>query len=448
MREQLGAGTVRSDDRVVEVPRFRVAVTAGADAGAEAVSHEGRITVGTNEGVTLRLTDPTVSGYHAEFEATRGGILVRDLGSTNGTLLGRTHVREVVARDTMELKLGRTQVRLHLGDERAAVATSPNPAFGELLGRSAAMRAVFAVLERAAQLSSPVLITGESGTGKELAARALHAASPRASMPMEVVDCGGLPSTLIESELFGHERGAFTGATTEREGAFERADGGTVFLDELGELPLEQQPKLLRVLGEGEVRRVGGRKTRKVDVRVVAATNRDLRREVNAGNFRADLFYRLAVVQVRMPALRERAEDIPSLAEAIAERVKKQRGLDPGLTIDAAAWQAMSTHAWPGNVRELRNHIEQLLVLQGTMPLLEEAAAAAPARGREGLFDGLDKLPLRIAKAELIERFEREYVTSLLEQTGWNVAEAARRAGIDRVTMFRTIARYGVRREG
>ena len=447
MREQRGAATVRSDDLVVEVPRFRVAVIAGVDAGAEGVSHEGRISVGTTEGVTLRLTDPTVSGYHVEFEATRGGILVRDLGSTNGTLLGRTLVREVIARDTMELKLGRTQVRLLLGDERASVATSPKGSFGELLGRSAAMRAVFAVLERAAPLSTPVLITGESGTGKELAARALHAASPRASRPMEVVDCGGLPSTLIESELFGHERGAFTGATAEREGAFERADGGTVFLDELGELPLEHQPKLLRVLGEGEVRRIGGRKTRKVDVRVVAATNRDLRREVNAGNFRADLFYRLAVVQVRMPALRERAEDIPALVEAITESVKRQRGLDPALTIDAAAWQAMSNHTWPGNVRELRNHVEQLLVLQGATPPLESAASGA-ARGGAGILDGLVRLPLRVAKAELIERFEREYVTSLLEQTGWNVAEAARCAGIDRVTMFRTIARYGVRREG
>ncbi len=443
--EARSAGTVRSDEAIVQVARFRVSVVSGPDAGAEASSVDGRITVGTTEGVGLRLADPTVSRFHVEFEAVKGGILVRDLGSTNGTHLGRTRLREAVLRDALELTVGHTRLQLHFGDGRTVIPTSVNPAFGGLIGRSAAMRAVFAVLERAASTTTPVLLTGESGTGKELAARAIHAASPRAAMHMEVVDCGGLPATLIESELFGHERGAFTGATSEREGAFERADGGVVFLDELGELPLECQPKLLRLLGEGEVRRVGGKKTRKVDVRIVAATNRDLRREVNAGHFRADLFYRLAVVQVRMPSLRERAADIPLLAQALVEKIKRERGLDASVDVGPEEIAALAGHAWPGNVRELRNHLEQLLILRG---------AAAPLGGDDapgvatGLSDGLDQLPLRVAKAELIERFEREYLTKLLEQTQGNVAEAARRAGIDRVTLFRSMNRYGLRREG
>ncbi|MFO0607377.1 MAG: sigma 54-interacting transcriptional regulator [Polyangiales bacterium] len=439
--------TVRSGDDAPEVPRFRVAVTAGPDAGATATARDGRMTVGTAEGVALRLTDPTVSRYHVELVAVKGGIRLRDLGSTNGTLLGRTLLQEAVVRDAVDLTLGRTRVTLSLGEERERLPTHTHPSFGALLGRSAAMRAVFAVLERAAGTTTPVLITGESGTGKELAARAVHGASPRASAPLEVVDCGGMPATLIESELFGHEKGAFTGAVGAREGAFERADGGTLFLDELGELPLELQPKLLRALGEGEVRRLGGARPRKVDVRVVAATNRDLRREVNAGRFRADLFYRLAVVQVHMPALRERPEDVPLLAISLIEKIKRERGLPADANLDAEALAALGTQSWPGNVRELRNHLEQHLVLAGAAQAVSPSSPP-PHASRDGIFDGLDRMPLRIAKAELIERFERAYVTSLLEQTGWNVAEAARRAGIDRVTMFRTISRYGVRREG
>jgi DNA-binding NtrC family response regulator len=299
-----------------------------------------------------------------------------------------------------------------------------------------------------------VLVTGESGTGKELAARAVHTASPRAHQPFEVVDCGGLPPTLIESELFGHERGAFTGATSDREGAFERADGGTLFLDELGELPLELQPKLLRALGEREIRRVGAKRVRKVDVRVVAATNRDLRREVNAGRFRADLFYRLAVIQVRMPPLRDRLDDLPLLVRGLLEGIARERGLMAHVEPDQELLDSLARHTWPGNVRELRNYLEQLLILRVPPPFAgQEAppsratAAAAPA-GAAGSFEGLDKLPLRTAKSELLERFERHYVERLLEQTGGNVAEAARRAGVDRVTLFRTIRRHGLRGDG
>jgi DNA-binding NtrC family response regulator len=434
----------------ISVPRFRMKVTAGPDAGAEAVSEDGRMTVGTAEGVSLRLSDPTVSRFHAELEATPAGIAVRDLGSTNGTLLGAAAVREVVVRASVEIEVGRSRLRLLLGSERAAIPTTAATSLGGMLGGSPAMRAIYNALERAAPTTAPVLITGESGTGKELAARAVHLTSPRAQQPFEVVDCGGLPPTLIESELFGHERGAFTGATGEREGAFERAEGGTIFLDELGELPLELQPKLLRALGEHEIRRVGGKRTRHVDVRVVAATNRDLRREVNSGRFRADLFYRLAVIQVRMPPLRDRLDDLSILVRGLLDVIARERGIDGHVEPDQDLLDSLGRHAWPGNVRELRNYLEQLLILRvpppfaGDPPPTVRGPGASPAASPSA-FEGLDKMPLRTAKSELLERFERHYVEQLLAQTGGNVAEAARRAGVDRVTLFRTIRRHGLR---
>jgi DNA-binding NtrC family response regulator len=428
------------DAAPLTVPRFRVQVTAGPDAGDGADSVDGRLTVGTAEDVTLRLGDLTVSRYHVDFEAAPGGIAVRDLGSTNGTLFAGAAVRDVVVRGDSEFRIGRTRLRLSVGREAATIGVSRTESFGHLLGASVAMRAAYRALERAAPTNSPVLITGESGTGKELAARGLHDASPRRASAFEVVDCGGLPPALVESELFGHERGAFTGATSDRAGAFERADGGTLFLDELGELPLEVQPKLLRALGEREVRRVGAGRARKVDVRVIAATNRDLRREVNAGRFRADLFYRLAVIQVRMPALRERLEDLAVLVPALLAGLRHDRSLDTEFAPDAATWEELRRHDWPGNVRELRNYLEQFLVLREPPALEGPAGGAAPATADARR---LTALPLKTAK----DHFERAYVEQLLAETGGNVSEAARRAGVDRVTLFRTMRRFGLRRD-
>jgi len=296
--------------------------------------------------------------------------------------------------------------------------------------------------ERAAPTTAPILITGESGTGKELAARAVHQASDRGDGPFEVVDCGGLPPTLIESELFGHEKGAFTHATSHRPGAFERADGGTLFLDELGELPIELQPKLLRVLGEGEIRRVGGDKTRRVDVRVVAATNRDLRREVNAGTFRSDLFFRLAVIQIHLPPLRERIDDLSLLVPHLLQRIGEQRGVAVHLEPDQQMLESLARHRWPGNVRELRNYLENLVILR----IAPELPAVEGPMPSDASFSDLQDLPLRAAKQKLIDRFERHYVEKLLELTEGNVAEAARRAGVDRGTLFRTIRRHGIER--
>jgi DNA-binding NtrC family response regulator len=440
-------GTMKLKGDLLTVGGFRVEVVAGPDAGRGVAARDGTLTVGTAEGVALRLSDPAVSRYHLELEATAEGVVLRDLGSTNGTSLGGALVREARLVSSTDLGLGHTHLRVVIDGSRGQVPISKQRSFGALLGASEPMRRVYATLERAAPTTVPVLVLGQSGTGKELAARALHSASTRASRPLEVVDCGGLPPTLVESELFGHERGAFTGATHDKEGAFERADGGTLFLDELGELPLEVQPKLLRALGEGEVRRVGGQRTRKVDVRVVAATNRDLRREVNAGRFRADLYYRLAVITVQMPPLRERLDDLPLIVPAMVERIVRERRVRGPVAVDAALLARLQSHDWPGNVRELRNYLEQYVVLEVAPPFEGTGEGAAGADGGEeaGLIAGLDALPLRAAKTELVERFERRYLTRLLAESGGNVAEAARRAGVDRATVFRTLRRTGLR---
>ncbi|MEZ4410237.1 MAG: sigma 54-interacting transcriptional regulator [Polyangiales bacterium] len=432
------------------VRAVRVEVISGLDVGASARSADAPLTVGTAEGAHLTLTDPSVSRYHLECEPLRDAVLLRDLGSTNGTSLRSMRVREVLITEPTELSLGHTVVRVTPEAPRAlSVPPSAASSFGRLLGASEAMQAVYATLERCAPTSVPVLVTGESGTGKELVARSLHEASPRASKPFEIVDCGGLPPTLIEAELFGHERGAYSGAVGEREGAFERANGGTVFLDELGELPLEVQPKLLRALGEGEVRRLGGSKVRKVDVRVIAATNRDLRVEVNAKRFRADLFYRLAVIRVRMPPLRDRLDDLPILVPALLSRIGRERGVAQAVEASDELYERLSRYAWPGNVRELRNYLEQWAVLRQPLPPGEgeEATGAGPSDGDDALFGQYLTMPLREAKLLMLERFEQAYLRLMLDQTGGNVAEAARRAGVARRTLFRTIRRVGLRDE-
>jgi len=430
---------------ICKAPRFTIEVVTGPDQGVTASAVDGRILVGTADGVQLKLTDPTVSRFHVELSATAEGIAVRDLGSTNGTAVSRLLVREAVARGDVEMRFGKTKARLVLGRAHDEVTASAQGSFGAMIGASPAMRRVYSLLERAAPTTAPVLITGESGTGKELAAHALHDASSRSGGPYEVVDCGGLPPTLIESELFGHERGAFTNAIHARAGAFERADGGTLFLDELGELPIELQPKLLRALGEREIRRIGGSEVNKVDVRVVAATNRDLRREVNAGSFRSDLFFRLAVIQVELPPLRERLDDLPLLVRSLLERIAREREVSAHIEPDDKLLRSLSRHRWPGNVRELRNYLEQLVILR-VAPELPDAGPQ-PSTTAEDPFVQLQQLPLRTAKQQLMDRFERAYLERLLDDTGGNVAEAARRAGVDRGTLFRTIRRCGIKVE-
>ena len=307
------------------------------------------------------------------------------------------------------------------------------------------MHALYAQIARLAESRATVLVTGETGAGKERVAEALHLAGPRSKQPLEVVDCSALAATLIESELFGHVKGAFTDAHQDAAGAFERAHGGTLFLDEIGELPLSLQPKLLRVLEAKEVRRLGGSKAIPCDVRVVAATNRDLAVEVAQGRFREDLYYRLAVVTLRVPALRERREDVPDLAQHFLE----QLGADPMVHLTAETLDGLRAGAWPGNVRQLRNVLERAVALRESVAdLAAPAPQLPPAFVSDGKMAALPvnlEVPLRSAKAALVAEFERAYVGALLKKTNGNVSQAARIAGMDRMSIHRIARRLGLR---
>jgi two-component system nitrogen regulation response regulator NtrX len=316
-----------------------------------------------------------------------------------------------------------------------------------MIGRSRALSEVLALIEKVGPTEARVLITGENGSGKELVAHAIHAASPRRDRPFVEVNCAAIPSELIESELFGHLKGSFTGAVADRAGKFELADGGTLFLDEVGDMSLAAQAKVLRVLEEGVVTRIGGARPIQVDVRVLAATNKALEAEIEAGRFREDLYYRLNVVPIRVPPLRERLEDVPLLVEYFADRLGRRSGMVPRqFTTDAVA--ALQQRSWPGNVRELRNAVERLLIL---------------ATGRAVTAADVDRLlpperaspsPSAVApeRAASFEAFraeaERTFLLQRLRENHWNIAETARALGMPRSNLYKKIERYGLRREG
>jgi DNA-binding NtrC family response regulator len=409
--------------------RLRLVVAAGPDAGRQVEFADERVRVGARKENELPLSDPLVSGLHLEIEATPLGVRLRDLGSTNGTWVHGLRVGEAFLLPGTELLIGSTLLRLEAGEDSTEVALGEDH-FGPLYGVSAPMRAIFARLARLAAADVPVLLTGETGTGKEIAARAIHEASPRAKEPFEVVECSAIPGTLIESELFGYQRGAFTGAERNYAGAFERAGSGTLLLDEVGELPLPVQPKLLRALDRMEVHPLGSDEVRPVKARILAATNRDLARMVNEGGFRDDLYYRLAVTEVHLPPLRERREDVPLLVRRMLE-------LMPGgpRELDPETLAALSRHSWPGNVRELRNAVQRVaLVGEPALAGVRPAPASGPA-----LPVALD-LPYKEARDQLLEQFRALYTKSLLERAG-SVSAAARVAQVDRMTFHRLLRR-------
>jgi transcriptional regulator with GAF, ATPase, and Fis domain len=336
------------------------------------------------------------------------------------------------------ITLGSTTLRLRMLADVIELPLSLRERVGGLIGRSVAMRRIFAVIERIAPTESTVLIEGETGTGKELAAEALHDESRRSSGPFIVFDCSAVSASLVESELFGHVRGAFTGAVEGRQGAFEAANGGTLFLDEVGELPLDLQPKLLRALEQRQVRRVGSNTPQKVDVRIVAATNRSLAIEVDRGRFREDLYYRLAVIPLRMPPLRERLGDIPLLFRHFESKLGARggsRGPVPEEVIDGFA-----ARAFPGNVRELRNEVARVVSLGAQVPGVAPAAASAPAASAE--VDLAE--PLFTGRERVAEVYERAYLEVALRQTGGNVSRAAELAGVNRKFIQRAMKRYGL----
>lgn len=426
------------------VQKLRVEIRKGPDKGTTKDLSAEPVRIGTSEGCEVRLTDSSVSGVHTEISRTEHGILMRDLGSTNGSWVDGRRIQGVFADSSATITIGESEVRVSLLSEESPLEVAADDRCGDLVGTSVSMRATFAKLLRVAKTNTTVLITGETGTGKELAAAAIRDYSDRAKKPLVVIDCGAMPANLIESELFGHERGAFTGADRARAGAFERADGGTIFLDEIGELPLPLQPALLGILERREARRVGGQKPIPVDIRIIAATNRDLADEVARGAFRADLFYRLAVVEIRLPPLRERPEDIPMLIEHFLSQLPGDRP-----TMSPETMAQLKSYPWPGNARELRNVIERAALLSEapkprTDPVNPRGTAPPDAKtGASGTAVDIDR-PFKELKNTLIADFEEGYVRKLLESTRGNIAAAARKARIDRMYLYKLIDRYHI----
>jgi DNA-binding NtrC family response regulator len=457
----------------VRVRRCRVEVVAGPDAGLKRDIEANVIRIGARRGNDVVLSDTQVSGLHCEIRLDERGYRLRDLDSTNGTFVTGLRVNDVYVPPGALLTIGTTRLRFQPLGESVEVALSPRQSFAGLIGRSVQMREMFARLEKLATSDATVLISGETGVGKELVAESLHEHSPRVSGPFVVLDCGSIPQNLIESELFGHERGSFTGAISSYAGAFERAHRGTMFLDEIGELPLAMQPKLLRALERKEVRRIGGSRTIQVDIRVVAATNRDLGVEVNRGRFREDLYYRLAVARVHVPPLRERPEDIEPLIEHFLSITPNA----DGARLAPETVELMMKHDWPGNVRELRNVIERALLLsEPPIAPMGDAAMASSSGARaiaadggqphaggdagavvgEGLALGRElfeiaidtRSPFKEAKQALVTEFERRYIRRLLAEHGGNISAAARVAGIDRMSIHKMLHRLGIDNPG
>jgi transcriptional regulator with PAS, ATPase and Fis domain len=398
----------------------------------------GRLTIGTHESNDLRLSDPKVSRFHCEIILDGPDARVRDLGSRNGTVVDGVRVTDAFLKSGSLLVLAGVALRFELQGQVSKLAISPKRSFHGVIAESIPMRAALAIVERAAASDVTVLLEGETGTGKGKIAEAIHAGSVRSEEPFVVVDCGAIPQSLIESELYGHERGSFTGAAERRSGAFEEADGGTIFLDEIGELPIEQQPKLLRALESREIRRVGSNAHQKVDVRIIAATNRDLRREVNAGRFRADLYFRLAVMRIAVPPLRERTQDLLPLARELLGAM----GATPAMAAKLLTPELVASlerGAWPGNVRELRNHLERCLAFEEALPI-DEAVAAGPAASAPAAVDA--SVPYAEARRRALEAFEAGYVKDLLARHGGKMTQAAAAAGIDRVYLYKLVKRH------
>jgi DNA-binding NtrC family response regulator len=407
-----------------------------------------RMTIGKAPTNDLVLADDTVSRNHCELHRTSEGIHVKDLGSTNGTRIDGTRVQDALLGPGSVLRVGEVEIALRPAPQKVEVLPSNKEEFGGALGRALSMRTIFGVLERIAPTDATVLLEGETGTGKDVLARAVADGSPRASKPFVVVDCGAVSYSLIESELFGHERGAFTGAVAARQGAFELAEGGTLFLDEIGELPLDVQPKLLRVLETREFRRVGGNKTQQANVRVIAATKRNLLREVHAGKFREDLYFRLAVVPVTVPPLRARREDIPLLAQHILDITAKSDANAPEVhTLGPEAVEALMAHDWPGNVRELRNVLERAVYLARATGSSELGLTLLPTGQSvvEGAFQFEAGRSYRDTRAKYDLEFEKRYVKWLLGRHAGNVSAAARDAKMDRKHLHDMAKKHGLR---
>ena len=434
------------------------------------------IRIGSMDDNDVVLADDTVSRYHCKIIQDDTGYVLVDNNSTNGTFINKVRVREGFLKPGCTIAAGQSVLTFNAREEEVQIVPSRADRCGRLIGGNAKMREIYSIIEKIAPTATTVVIDGETGTGKEVVAQTIHELSPRSRGELVVFDCGAVPPNLIESELFGHEKGSFTGAMMTRTGLFEQADGGTLFLDELGELPIDLQPKLLRALEQREVRRVGAAKAQKVDVRIIAATNRNLEDEVRAGRFRQDLFYRLSVVRLHLPSLRDRVDDIPLLVQTFLDHgsYNKLPNGQPkvrGISRDAAA--ALQAYSWPGNVRELVNVIEravsfcshQVIELSDLPDFARHskpAAAQQPARRMptgpavslqpnppptpdELLGEGVT---FKDAKERWVATFERDYIVQTLKRNTGNISHAARAADIDRKYFRKLMKKYDIEAAG
>ncbi len=410
---------------------FTITVEEGPDQGLRFdldSAHPGRALVGTSPACAIQLTDRQVSRRHASLDLVGPDLHVADLSSKNGTWMAGTRIVEVIIEQRASLQMGSTTLSIQSGSAKRALPMSDAERFGRVIGGSAAMRRIYPLCERLAASDVPVLLEGETGTGKELLAESLHEQGPRASGPFVVFDCSAVAPSLVESQLFGHERGSFTGATAARRGVFELAHGGTLFIDEVGELDLPLQARLLRAIERGEVCRVGGERWLHVDARIVAATRRDLDREVQAGRFREDLFFRLAVTRVDLPPLRHRHGDVGRLARHFWDSLGGEE--DP---IPYELFERFEDQVWPGNVRELRNAVIRRLALGDLAELLDAEAPGEPSREGDFLERLLARdLPFQNARQVVVREFERRYVRRLLDKYDGDAGQAAAASGIAR----------------
>jgi DNA-binding NtrC family response regulator len=420
------SATAPTPDQVLR--SYVLRVMAGPDAGKtlDIDPRAGRVLMGQSPACNLRLDDRTVSRRHAALDPEEGTLHLHDLASTNGTWVNGIRAFDVILRGDETIQLGETVVRVEAGHD-VKEPPSDRDRFGAFMGSSDEIRRLYPLIDRIAASEIPVVIEGETGTGKEVLAEALHEAGSRAAGPFVVFDCTTVAANLMEATLFGHERGAFTGALASAAGLFEQADGGTLFIDEIGDLDITLQAKLLRAIERSEVRRIGGKGWTRVNVRVISATRRDLDHEVQTGRFRDDLFFRLAVARVELPPLRRRRKDIAILA---AYFWRQLGGEASALTGDLL--KRLEDYEWPGNVRELRNAIAQRIALGDLASPSRGAVSIAPTSA-DPLTDIIARdLPFPIAREKALEAFEERYVEHLLAQNGGNVTKAAHAAGIGR----------------
>jgi len=436
-------------ENVLRVRKTKLLVISGPLQGREFIVNRDTYTIGSGDHNDLVIGDSTVSKRHCEIIVEESGYQIRDLDSTNGTLVQGVRVSSAHLAPGAEIQIGKSRIVFCPLQDSNDIPLSSNEAFGKMLGRSIPMRRIFYLAETYSPSDATIMITGETGTGKEVLAEEIHNHSNRKNKPFIVIDCAAISKDLMESEIFGHVKGAFTGANSDRQGAFELADGGTVFLDEIGDLLPDLQPKLLRVLEKREIRRVGSNDLRKIDVRIISATNRNLANEVNENRFREDLYYRLSVVHLELPPLRRRKDDIPLIVKKFLTTLHGDDALSQVADLDVTM-DVLKRHEWPGNVRELRNLVELAFYSEKRPVDLSSFLSFGTLRAGHKPNDEPDMTfttdkPFKDAKNELIEEFEKAYLNDLLSRNRQNISQSAREAGIERAYLQRLIRKYGMR---